>query len=189
MAAAEPAVVVHEAKQGKHEEHYTTSRRSQIKYVPVSSSFTPFALTLPAFSPTDSRRSRSLATAGFKPLQSLDGLQPSPSPSASSVSSGASSPPRSALEARSALPRTAVRREEGVGRRGADWSTSQRSSIPVFWPLIIPYIVWVFCIDKAPVNGGRASQWVRKSRFWVWFASYYPVRYAQLLGDVGVAWS
>lgn len=50
------------------------------------------------------------------------------------------------------------------------------SSIPVLWPLLGAYIAWVFLIDQAPVKGGRASQKIRKSRFWVWFANYYPVR-------------
>lgn len=31
-------------------------------------------------------------------------------------------------------------------------------------------------VDKAPVRGGRKSEWVRKSRYWKWFAGYYPVR-------------
>ncbi|POY71208.1 putative Diacylglycerol O-acyltransferase [Rhodotorula taiwanensis] len=48
-------------------------------------------------------------------------------------------------------------------------------SIPPFWPLILAYLTWVFCIDKAPIHGGRPQQWLRKSRFWVWFAGYYPV--------------
>ncbi|BGP52604.1 hypothetical protein JCM8202_004869 [Rhodotorula sphaerocarpa] len=48
-------------------------------------------------------------------------------------------------------------------------------SIPPLWPLIITYLVWVFCFDKAPLHGGRPQQWLRKSRVWVWFAGYYPV--------------
>ncbi|GAA6032011.1 hypothetical protein JCM8097_003387 [Rhodosporidiobolus ruineniae] len=48
-------------------------------------------------------------------------------------------------------------------------------SIPPLWPLIIAYLVWVFCFDRAPIHGGRPQQWLRKSRLWVWFAEYYPV--------------
>ncbi|KAL8284227.1 hypothetical protein RQP46_004976 [Phenoliferia psychrophenolica] len=48
-------------------------------------------------------------------------------------------------------------------------------SIPLFWPIIIPYLFWMIFIDQAPVRGGRKSEWVRKSRYWKWFAGYYPV--------------
>ncbi|GAA5967241.1 hypothetical protein JCM8115_005438 [Rhodotorula mucilaginosa] len=48
-------------------------------------------------------------------------------------------------------------------------------SFPPLWPLIVAYLTWVFCIDTAPVRGGRPQQWLRKSRVWVWFAGYYPV--------------
>lgn len=50
------------------------------------------------------------------------------------------------------------------------------SSIPILWPLIVPYLIWIFFIDQGPSQGGRANQRIRKSRFWVWFAGYYPVR-------------
>ncbi|GAA5981439.1 hypothetical protein JCM10908_004109 [Rhodotorula pacifica] len=48
-------------------------------------------------------------------------------------------------------------------------------SFPTLWPLIVAYLAWVFCIDTAPIRGGRPQQWLRKSRVWVWFAGYYPV--------------
>lgn len=48
--------------------------------------------------------------------------------------------------------------------------------MPILWPIIVPYLIWIFFIDKSPIQGGRASDWIRKSRYWVWFAGYYPVR-------------
>ncbi|BGP21575.1 diacylglycerol O-acyltransferase 1 [Rhodotorula toruloides] len=51
-------------------------------------------------------------------------------------------------------------------------------SFPPLWPAVIAYLTWVFFIDKAPIHGGRAQSWLRKSRIWVWFAGYYPVRCA-----------
>lgn len=49
------------------------------------------------------------------------------------------------------------------------------SSIPLFWPVIIPYLIWIAIWDQAPNHGGRSRDFLRKSTFWVWFASYYPV--------------
>ncbi|BGO92765.1 diacylglycerol O-acyltransferase 1 [Rhodotorula toruloides] len=48
-------------------------------------------------------------------------------------------------------------------------------SFPPLWPAVIAYLTWVFFIDQAPIHGGRAQSWLRKSRIWVWFAGYYPV--------------
>ncbi|KAM0755391.1 diacylglycerol acyltransferase [Meredithblackwellia eburnea MCA 4105] len=48
-------------------------------------------------------------------------------------------------------------------------------SIPLLWPIIVPYLIWMLFIDQAAVRGGRKSEWIRKSRFWKWFAGYYPV--------------
>nr|BBA16945.1 diacylgycerol acyltransferase isoform 1 [Rhodosporidiobolus fluvialis] len=48
-------------------------------------------------------------------------------------------------------------------------------SIPPLWPLIIAYLVWVFCFDQAPIRGGRPQGWFRRCRVWQWFAEYYPV--------------
>ncbi|KAJ9100023.1 hypothetical protein QFC19_005841 [Naganishia cerealis] len=47
--------------------------------------------------------------------------------------------------------------------------------MPIFWPLIGPYLVWIFWFDKAPGRGGRTSMWFRKWRAWKHFAGYYPV--------------
>ncbi|KAK4055277.1 diacylglycerol O-acyltransferase 1 [Microbotryomycetes sp. JL201] len=48
-------------------------------------------------------------------------------------------------------------------------------SIPIFWPILIPYLIWVFFIDKAPIRGGRTSMKMRRSKFWRWFAGFFPV--------------
>ena len=48
------------------------------------------------------------------------------------------------------------------------------SSIPPLWPLLALYLIWFRWIDEAPEKGGRSSQWFRSSRFWKYFADYYP---------------
>ncbi|KDE09727.1 hypothetical protein MVLG_00129 [Microbotryum lychnidis-dioicae p1A1 Lamole] len=48
-------------------------------------------------------------------------------------------------------------------------------SIPLLWPIIVPYLFWIHLIDNSPTQGGRASKWLRQSRFWVWFTGYYPI--------------
>ncbi|KDQ61921.1 hypothetical protein JAAARDRAFT_66925 [Jaapia argillacea MUCL 33604] len=47
-------------------------------------------------------------------------------------------------------------------------------SFPQLWPFIAVYLVWIFWIDKSPEQGGRISPWFRSSRFWRYFAEYYP---------------
>ncbi|KAG9020978.1 diacylglycerol O-acyltransferase 1 [Tulasnella sp. JGI-2019a] len=47
-------------------------------------------------------------------------------------------------------------------------------SLPPLWPIIILYMTWVFLWDDAPNSGGRPSPWIRRWRFWTWFAGYYP---------------
>lgn len=44
------------------------------------------------------------------------------------------------------------------------------SSMPIFWPLIGPYLVWIFWFDKAPGRGGRTSMWFRRWKVWKHFA-------------------
>ena len=48
-------------------------------------------------------------------------------------------------------------------------------SIPLTWPVLVPYLVWVLLIDKAPERGGRTFHFVRNARFFDWFVGYYPV--------------
>lgn len=58
------------------------------------------------------------------------------------------------------------------------------SSIPAIWPFLAVYMIWIRWIDKSPVTGGRSSVWFRGSRFWKYFADYYPASYVRfcLLG-------
>ena len=35
--------------------------------------------------------------------------------------------------------------------------------------------MWIRWIDQSPDHGGRSSEWARTSRFWRYFADYYPV--------------
>ncbi|KAL4249920.1 Diacylglycerol O-acyltransferase [Abortiporus biennis] len=46
-------------------------------------------------------------------------------------------------------------------------------SFPPLWPLLAAYVVWMY-VDKSPENGGRFSSRARESRFWKYFADYYP---------------
>ena len=54
------------------------------------------------------------------------------------------------------------------------WRHHLFSSIPPLWPLLVLYLIWSRWIDDAPEKGGRSSQWFRSSRFWKYFADYYP---------------
>ncbi|KAI9322117.1 diacylglycerol acyltransferase type 2A [Dichotomocladium elegans] len=47
------------------------------------------------------------------------------------------------------------------------------AAIPLFWPIVIAYLVWVYT-DKAPSRGGRRVEWVRRLRMWKYFADYFP---------------
>ena len=48
-------------------------------------------------------------------------------------------------------------------------------SIPLMWPILIPYLVWINLIDDAPENGGRRFSWVRKLPVFRYFAEYFPI--------------
>ncbi|KAF8647582.1 hypothetical protein AX16_006604 [Volvariella volvacea WC 439] len=50
-------------------------------------------------------------------------------------------------------------------------------SFPPLWPILAIYMIWVLWIDKSPENGGRSSRWFRSSRFWKYFADYYPASF------------
>jgi hypothetical protein len=43
------------------------------------------------------------------------------------------------------------------------------SSIPLFWPLVIPYLIFMY-LDKAPSHGGRVSMSNRRSIYFKHFA-------------------
>jgi hypothetical protein len=45
-------------------------------------------------------------------------------------------------------------------------------------PIAVCYAAWVYydvMIKKTPSRGGRASDWVRRSRVWVYFKNYFPM--------------
>ncbi|KAI8097116.1 diacylglycerol acyltransferase type 2A [Halteromyces radiatus] len=47
-------------------------------------------------------------------------------------------------------------------------------TIPFLWPILIAYVIWIIK-DEAPVRGGRRIEWVRRLKFWKYFAEYFPV--------------
>lgn len=49
------------------------------------------------------------------------------------------------------------------------------SSIPLLWPVLIPYLIWIIWIDTAPDHGGRPRKWARHNWINTAFANYYPV--------------
>lgn len=49
-------------------------------------------------------------------------------------------------------------------------------SMPLLWPLLVPYLIWALGFDQGPAKGGRPSQWFRRWRVWKYFAEYYPAR-------------
>ncbi|SPC63066.1 probable diacylglycerol acyltransferase type 2b [Ustilago sp. UG-2017b] len=48
-------------------------------------------------------------------------------------------------------------------------------SIPLTWPILIPYLIWILFIDTAPENCGRRFSWVRKLAVFRYFAEYFPI--------------
>lgn len=38
--------------------------------------------------------------------------------------------------------------------------------MPAFWPLIIPYVIWIVYVDEAPRQGGRPKKWFKKLAIW-----------------------
>lgn len=51
-------------------------------------------------------------------------------------------------------------------------------AIPISWPLIIPYLVYILIYSDEATSGtlSRRSNVFRKSKIWSLFASYYPAR-------------
>ncbi|KIY70162.1 diacylglycerol acyltransferase [Cylindrobasidium torrendii FP15055 ss-10] len=47
-------------------------------------------------------------------------------------------------------------------------------SIPALWPILLAYYIWIHYIDRAPARGGRTSKWLRNSKWWRYYADYYP---------------
>lgn len=50
-------------------------------------------------------------------------------------------------------------------------------TVPVFWPLLVPYLVYVL-FSKAPYSGNLSyrSEYLRSLKIWSLFASYFPAR-------------
>ncbi|KAI1935739.1 diacylglycerol O-acyltransferase 1 [Ophidiomyces ophidiicola] len=51
-------------------------------------------------------------------------------------------------------------------------------AIPLFWPFLLPYLVYISLFSKAATDGmlrGR-SQFLRSLRIWTYFAGYFPAR-------------
>ncbi|KZS94498.1 DAGAT-domain-containing protein [Sistotremastrum niveocremeum HHB9708] len=80
------------------------------------------------------------------------------------------------------VPRTVPRRRRLQTAAVATWALMMPitvatffllCSIPLLWPLIIMYLVWM-SFDYAPEHGGRFNPWFRQMRCWRYFADYYP---------------
>jgi 2-acylglycerol O-acyltransferase 2 len=50
-------------------------------------------------------------------------------------------------------------------------------TVPIFWPLLVPYLLYVL-FSKAPNSGtlSHRSQFLRSMKLWSLFASYFPAR-------------
>jgi 2-acylglycerol O-acyltransferase 2 len=51
-------------------------------------------------------------------------------------------------------------------------------AIPLSWPLLSPYLIYTLLISEDATDGNlkRRSPWLRRSKFWSLFASYFPAR-------------
>jgi len=51
-------------------------------------------------------------------------------------------------------------------------------AIPLTWPLLIPYLIYTLLVSDEATSGtlSRRSNWLRRSKFWSAFASYFPAR-------------
>lgn len=52
------------------------------------------------------------------------------------------------------------------------------AAVPLLWPLLIPYLIYILIFDTTPTNGSlaRRSEFLRGLKFWSLFASYFPAR-------------
>lgn len=52
------------------------------------------------------------------------------------------------------------------------------ASIPITWPLLIPYLIYTLIFSEDSTNGSlrRRSPFLRRSKVWSAFASYFPAR-------------
>lgn len=50
-------------------------------------------------------------------------------------------------------------------------------AIPIFWPILFPYTIYVLMSSEGSSGSlRRRSEWLRSSRWWSLFASYFPAR-------------
>ncbi|WEW60117.1 diacylglycerol O-acyltransferase 1 [Emydomyces testavorans] len=51
-------------------------------------------------------------------------------------------------------------------------------AIPLLWPLLLPYLVYISLFSKASTDGTlrRRSQFLRSLRIWTYFAEYFPAK-------------
>jgi len=49
-------------------------------------------------------------------------------------------------------------------------------SVPLLWPIIIPYLIWIYGFDHSSANGGHSNAYFRRMKCWQYFAEYYPAR-------------
>ena len=52
------------------------------------------------------------------------------------------------------------------------------AAIPLSWPILIPYLIYTLSFSEDSTNGTlrRRQNWLRRSKIWSAFASYYPAR-------------
>lgn len=57
-------------------------------------------------------------------------------------------------------------------------------AVPLTWPLLIPYLIYTLLISEEATNGtlSRRKNWLRRSKFWSGFASYFPARLHRTVG-------
>jgi 2-acylglycerol O-acyltransferase 2 len=57
-------------------------------------------------------------------------------------------------------------------------------AVPLTWPLLIPYLIYTLLISEDATNGklSRRKNWLRRSKFWSGFASYFPARLHRTVG-------
>ncbi|RAO74343.1 uncharacterized protein BHQ10_010355 [Talaromyces amestolkiae] len=49
-------------------------------------------------------------------------------------------------------------------------------AMPLFWPLLVPYLVYILFSNAATSGTLRRRQWLRGSRAWKLYASYFPAK-------------
>ncbi|EER26004.1 diacylglycerol O-acyltransferase 1 [Coccidioides posadasii str. Silveira] len=51
-------------------------------------------------------------------------------------------------------------------------------AIPLFWPLLLPYLIYISLFSKVATDGSlrRRSRFLRSLRIWTYFAGYFPAK-------------